>query len=335
MVRSYLEVKCLHKRIKTIFVALFLVIIIYFAIGGVFYHFALNANATQSRAVGEKHYVSSPAIDAEREDEERDKDREFIATMEPEILTITSHDQLTLQGYLYEQPEYTNNWVFAVHGYTGSARQMTRWNRQLYELGYNVFAPDLRGHGESEGDYYGMGWLDKTDLQQWLQLLLDKYPEANVTLYGVSMGASAVLNLASDDIPTQVHAVIADSGFSSVQSIFETQLHSIFNLPSFPILNAANSVSKLRIGLDFNEASTVDLVQHIDIPILYIHGGEDTFVPVENVYQLADSTTSPHSVWVVDDANHGDALKVVPDLYRKKVDEFIQNSNMEMKFSHK
>lgn len=297
---------------------------VYFAIGLFFYHFALNANATQSRTVGEKHYISSPAIDPKRELLEREKDREFLQLITPEIMTITSHDDLALQGYVYEQPAATNDWVFAAHGYTGSARQMTRWNRQLYELGYNVFVPDLRGHGESEGNHYGMGWLDQPDLQLWLEHLVTRSPDARITLYGVSMGASAVLNLASSPLPSQVQAVIADSGFTSVASIFETQLHSIFHLPSFPIINAANTVSQLRIGLDFDEASTLAQVKNIRLPVFYIHGAEDTFVPQENVYQLAEATKAEHFVWVVEEATHAEAVKVEPDNYRARVDTFIQ-----------
>lgn len=299
--------------------------ILYFAIGFIFYHFALNANATQSRTIGEKMYEPSAYIDATREQAEREKDRDFLNTMKPSVKSITSYDDLSLQAYVYEQPTPTNDWVLAVHGYTGSARQMTRWNRQLYELGYNVFAPDLRGHGQSEGNYYGMGWLDQQDLQDWLHLLINEYPEANITLYGVSMGASAVLNLAASDLPKQVDTVIADSGFTSVAEIFETQLNDTLHLPSFPIMNAANSVSKLRINLDFYQASTVALVPNIKIPIFYIHGGLDDFVPVSNVHALAKATSSPHHVWVVENANHGEAVKVQPDEYRKRLHEFIQN----------
>lgn len=308
-------------RIITISVPL--AAVIYFAIGFIFYHFALNANATQTRAIGEKQYVMSPAIDPEREEQERAKDRAFLEKI-PEEFAITSHDGLKLKGYAHTQAKPTNNWVFAVHGYTGSARQMTRWNRQLYELGYNVFAPDLRGHGESAGNYYGMGWLDQKDLHEWLELLIENHPDANITLYGVSMGASAVLNLASTELPPQVDSVIADSGFTSVATIFETQIQSILKLPAAPILNPANTVSQLRIGLDIYEASTVELVPNIQVPVFYIHGGKDTFVPVENVHELADATEAPHDVWILDEANHGDAVKVAPDEYRAKVDQFIK-----------
>lgn len=308
---------------KIILITIPIFILIYFIIGQVFYHFALNAHSSASRDIGEKNYVSSSAIDDEREQQERDKDRTFIDTVKPEQLTITSHDGLKLQGYIFEQDASNERWIFALHGYTGSVRQMTRWNRQLYELGYNIFAPDLRGHGTSEGDYYGMGWLDQQDIADWLAVLLQRHPQADVTLYGVSMGASAALNFAPN-APAAVTGVIADSAFTSVASIFETQLQNVLHLPAFPILHAANTVAKWRIGLDFYEASTIERVRDINVPILYIHGGADTFIPVKNVYELAAATSAPHDVWVVEEANHGEAVKVAPDLYRDKLVQFIE-----------
>ena len=312
-----------NKLIRRLIVICTFFIALYFAIGFIFFHFALNANNTQTRTVGEKQYVPSPAIPSNTEQSEREKDRAFLQEIEPTKLMLTSDDDLHLKGYIYEQPKVTNNWIFAVHGYTGSARQMTRWNRQFYESGYNIFSPDLRGHGESEGNYYGMGWLDLPDLLHWLDQLISLYPDANITLYGVSMGGSSVLNMAGENLPPQVKNVVSDSAFTSVQSIFETQLHSLFNLPSFPIMNAANTVSKLRIGLDFKEASTIKQAKKITLPVFLIHGADDTFVPVENVYKLANAISSKSDVWVVEGANHADAVKLSPDLYKDKVMQFI------------
>ena len=145
-----------HKLIRRLTLIGILLIVLYFAIGFIFFHFALNANNAQTRTVGEKQYVPSPSISSDTEQSEREKDQALLQQFQPTQITLTSHDDLKLKGYIYEQPTETNNWIFAVHGYTGSARQMTRWNRQFFESGYNIFAPDLRGHGESEGSYYGM-----------------------------------------------------------------------------------------------------------------------------------------------------------------------------------
>ena len=42
------------------------------------------------------------------------------------------------------------------------------------DLDYNIFMPDARGHGKSEGNYYGFGWPDRLDLIDWTNLLVEK-----------------------------------------------------------------------------------------------------------------------------------------------------------------
>ena len=61
----------------------------------------------------------------------------------------------------------TSSWI---------ASEMTKYVRNFYEQGYNVIAPDLRGHGNSEGDYVGMGWHDRKDVLIWIQQILKKDP---------------------------------------------------------------------------------------------------------------------------------------------------------------
>ena len=300
-------------------------VILYIVSGLIFYHVALNANNTHSRSVGEKQYVPSPSISTELEQQQHLLDQAFLQQVLPTEIQIQSHDSLTLQGYEFLQAIPSNKWIFAVHGYTGSTRQMTRWNRQLYELGYNIFAVDLRGHGESDGDYYGMGWLDQPDLRQWIELLINRYPSAEISLYGVSMGASAVLNLSGDALPSQVKSIVADSAYTSVDDIFSTQLQSVLHLPRFPIMHAANTIAKLRIQLDFKEASTQKRVQSATLPILIIHGEADTFVPVKNAYTLSKAISSAHQLWIVPDANHADAVKIDPLSYRNYIDKFINS----------
>lgn len=33
-----------------------------------------------------------------------------------------------------------------------------------------MLCPDLRAHGKSEGNYVGMGWLDRKDILTWVNL---------------------------------------------------------------------------------------------------------------------------------------------------------------------
>lgn len=50
------------------------------------------------------------------------------------------------------------------HGYQNNATGMASYGKHLFDLGYTVLLPDARGHGESEGDYIGMGWPERRDV---------------------------------------------------------------------------------------------------------------------------------------------------------------------------
>ena len=55
------------------------------------------------------------------------------------------------------------------HGYMGSAETMSVFAKMYHDWGYNVLAPDARGHGKSQGDYIGFGWPDRKDYVQWIE----------------------------------------------------------------------------------------------------------------------------------------------------------------------
>ena len=41
----------------------------------------------------------------------------------------------------------------------------------------------------------GMGWHDRLDIKEWICWLVRQYPDSEIVLYGVSMGAAAVMML--------------------------------------------------------------------------------------------------------------------------------------------
>ena len=126
-----------------------------------------------------------------------------------------------------------------------------------YEAGYQVIAPDLRACGESEGDYVGMGWLDRKDVLQWIDYIIEQDPEAKIVVHGISMGAATTMMTAGESTPDNVKAFVEDCGYTSVWDIFSSELQLRFGLPEFPILYTASGVARLRAGYSFTEASAL------------------------------------------------------------------------------
>ncbi|SER11156.1 alpha/beta hydrolase [Piscibacillus halophilus] len=160
---------------------------------------------------------------------------EWVDNQEFEYWEIQSFDDLRLQGYYLEAEEPTNKTVVFAHGYLGRARDMGIFGEYYYkELGYNILSVDLRGHGQSQGDYIGFGWHSRLDMVDWINRLLEKQGEdTEIILHGISMGAATVLMTSGEELPKNVKAIVADSPYTSVYDLFDYQMGRMFKLPSF------------------------------------------------------------------------------------------------------
>ena len=238
---------------------------------------------------------------------------------------IRSEDGLSLYAEALVTDEDSHRWVIAVHGYRGNHAQMEALASNYGLRGYNALLPDLRGCGESEGGYIGMGWPDRRDMLGWIDWILARDEAAQIVLHGVSMGGATVMMTAGEPLPGQVKAVVEDCGYTSVWDIFRDELAYLFHLPAFPVLNAASGISRLRAGYSFTEASALRQVQKAQVPMLFIHGSEDNFVRTDMVYSLYEACPSEKQLLVVEGAGHGNSCNHAPELYYDTVFDFLAN----------
>lgn len=244
-----------------------------------------------------------------------------------EQMTLQSRDGLALSGYYLPSKEPSNKLVILTHGYLGNAKQMGLFGEYYYEeLGYSLFMPDARGHGKSGGNYYGFGWHDRLDLIDWTQVLVERLGEdTEIVYHGLSMGAATVLMAAGEEeLPNQVKAIIADSPYQSVYQLFSYQMRRMFYLPAFPLLDSTSLLTKIRAGYSFKEANALHSVEKTEVPIFYIHGEADTFVPTEMTQELAKATKSETELLLVPSANHGEAFVLAEEAYKRKMEIFLK-----------
>ncbi|MBK3496292.1 alpha/beta hydrolase [Viridibacillus sp. YIM B01967] len=304
-------------------VIIVILVIAYGLVGNYFYNFALNANTEKEFLTGNPHLAQSKAVSAEVAKTSELADVAFSKKHPPITTSIVSSDKLTLKGHLYENNNSDHKWVIVDHGYTSNNTLMVRWIRNFHEKGYNVLAPDLRGHGESEGDYIGMGWDDRKDMLLWIKTITDKDPKAEIVLFGISMGGATVMMASGEKLPSNVKVIVEDCGYSSVMDVFTYQLDDLFNLPKFPVMNAANTVTKFRAGYDLTEASAVKQVAKSKTPMLFIHGDKDTFVPYEMLDDVYNAANVEKEKLIIPGAGHGEAEKVDPEKYWNTVWGFV------------
>ena len=286
-------------------------------VGNYFYNLALNPDTPKDIVFGtpeEAEATSGQVLDS---------DIQWLLTESNYTdETLTSFDNLNLHAYKVLNQNDSNKWVITVHGYTSEGINMSSYAKNYYDIGYNVLIPDLRSHGLSEGDYIGMGWDDRLDIIDWINTILEYNPNAEIVLHGVSMGAATVSMVSGEDLPSNVKAIVADCGYTSVWDEFAYQLDDLFSLPEFPILNVSSLVAKVRAGYFLGEASTLKQVAKSKTPILFIHGDEDDFVPYYMMEELYNATSSEKEMLTIKNAGHAKASEVDPETYWTTVSNF-------------
>lgn len=297
-------------------------IIINFAIGYYLYDLAIARNVKDFLSGNKDLEVSAEAMDVFTAGDWRD----WVRSQDFSVWELESFDGLTLKGYFLEAKKPTNKVVIFAHGYLGRASDMGLFGQHYYEeLGYHMFTPDLRGHGKSEGDYIGFGWHDRLDMVAWIdRVIAELGEETEIILHGVSMGGATVLMTSGENLPENVKGIVADSPYSSVHDLFSYQLERMFHLPEFPILPTTALVTKLKAGYTFKEASALEQVKKTEVPILYIHGSKDTFVPTPMTEKLYDATNSEKELFIVEGASHGESIVLDKEGYLRTLYRFLE-----------
>ena len=219
-----------------------------------------------------------------------------------------------------------NRWAIVVHGYrdTNQSGYVQDMVRHYYDAGFNVLTPDLRASGQSEGDYVGMGWLDRLDILDWVDWILAQDVDAQIVIHGVSMGAATTMMVAGEETPDAVVAFVEDCGYTSVWDVFSSELSRRFSLPEFPLLYSASAMSDVMAGYSFEEASALKAVARSEKPMLFVHGTADDFIPFDMMRQLYDAKAMGDKEMLISEgAGHAEAMYELGDAYWDTILGFV------------
>ena len=209
-----------------------------------------------------------------------------------------------------------------VHGWRDCSIDFLFLARIYEQAGYRVVLPDLHAHGLSEGDMIQMGWLDSRDIVHWMTI----FQTDTMVVHGVSMGAATTMMTSAKALPKGVRDIrfVEDCGYTCVWDEFAGELKNQFGLPEFPLMYSTSKLCRLLNGWSFQEASAIGEVRKSPHPMLFIHGGSDTFVPTGMVYRLYDAKPSKKQLWIAEGAEHALSYKMHPQEYMQKIIAYIK-----------
>ncbi|ABG82367.1 alpha/beta hydrolase [Clostridium perfringens] len=248
-----------------------------------------------------------------------------------EDITLKSFDGLNLTSTLIMNENPTNKFIVLVHGvsicYVGSLKYFDIF----YKNGFNVLIVNQRRHGKSEGKYSTYGFYEKYDVNMWIEYLKSRFGNDIILgLHGESMGAGTVM----ETIPLNdsIKFVIEDCGYSNFHELIGFQItHAYKNRLVRKILRPslifANFFMKTKAKFSMKKIVPIDIVSSTSLPMMFIHGKEDYFVPWYMAVDLYKAKTKGYKeLYLVEGAKHAEALEVNKILYEKKIMTFIEKA---------
>lgn len=260
------------------------------------------------------------------------QEEQWFFKQNPEEIKISSFDNLTLNAQLLvpnkninkESPKGT---IILMHGYHSRADyEFAGLYSFFFSLGYNVLLCDQRTHGKSEGKYLTFGIKERYDCYNWISYISKRFgPDEPIWLCGISMGCSTVLMTLGFDLPKNVKGVIADCGFTKPSAIISENIKSDYKIPPKIVMPQIRFWTKIICDFDIDEYSTLEALEKNKLPILFIHGINDSFVPFEMSVQNYNKCTS-EKYFLSTKAKHAANFLIDNLEYKNEITNFLNKT---------
>ena len=176
------------------------------------------------------------------------------------------------------------------------------------QLGFSVLLIDYRGYGRSQGSFPNESrvYEDAETAYNYLVKQRQLSP-IQILLYGHSLGGAVAIELAIKH--PEAAGLIVQSSFTSMADMVEN--------------NALTRIFPVRLLLTqrFNSIAKVKLLR---MPVLFVHGTADPFIPAIMSKKLYAACAEPKQLLLVSNAKHnnGDAF-FNNDEYRQTIGDFV------------
>lgn len=235
--------------------------------------------------------------------------------------TVKGYQDYQLNVVLVKAETPTNKYVIISHGYTANRYGAVKYLDAYRSQGFNTIIYDVRGHGANEKTAVSLGNFEAKDLLALIEDTYERYgQDIYLGLHGESMGSSISLNVLA--YKPKVQFVVADCGFTNLYEL----IYGLYRQHKVgPLIHGVNLMMKIRQGFNMKSTSAVDALKDNDVPIMFIHGKNDTFILPENSEKLAAANRGKSVVHLIDRATHAGSRQTIGlKAYTKLIEDFFQ-----------
>jgi hypothetical protein len=200
---------------------------------------------------------------------------------------------------------------------------MIGYAEMLLEHHYTILLPDARAHGASGGTVATYGLFERDDIRQWFGWLSENVQPSCIYGLGESMGAAQLLQATSDE--SRLCAVVAESPFSNFHEIACDRVGQFFHNGPWigktlfsPAIELAFAYGRWKYALDLRKVSPEATAAISKVPILLIHGRDDSNIPVRHSERIA-ARNPKIPLWEVPHTDHCGTISTSREEFERRV----------------
>ena len=239
---------------------------------------------------------------------------------------VKTKDDLNLQAYFLKNKVQSKKYIVMSHGHTYTHHGVLKYAKMMMGYGYNIVLYDQRYHGNSEGKFSSLGYMEKYDLYNVITDTFNRYgKDIYLGTYGESMGSSTVLQEVNLD--DRVKFVFSDCGFSNLKDLVCDFFKKMKYLPKWPFMYVGDYIFSIITGSRFSGISPIRAIKDVNVPIFFAHGKADKYIHYLYSVKLYESYNGPKQLFIGEnDSPHaGSYIKDMVN-YESAVREFITNN---------
>lgn len=252
--------------------------------------------------------------------QEEHYDLSWYDPLEKTDYTVKSRDGYILHAQFLKNPGDTDRYILISHGYTDNRFGALKYAYMYLELGFNVIVYDLRGHGLNEPAICTYSIRESQDLLAMIQDSRERFRNmAILGIHGESLGAATSVAVLKEKPP--VDFAVADCGFSDIVPVLKGAMKGM-HLPGF-LVYLVSVCARIRYGYSFREMRPIESLRENHIPILFIHGAEDSFILPEHSERMKAATKGYAELHLIPGAGHAMSILTDPKKYQAIVRGFL------------
>jgi dipeptidyl aminopeptidase/acylaminoacyl peptidase len=241
---------------------------------------------------------------------------------EAERLSFKTSDGLTIRGWFIAAPKKTlakPTTLIVLHTLGRTRQEMLEFSLPLWQRGFNLAMIDMRGHGESDAEFFTYGyheWRDVVGLIDWLEKR-EGVAADRIALLGASAGGAVAISAAARD--RRVKALVSIASFADLEEMI------VRRSPWLPACWRGRAIGKAERMADFKvrEVSPEKMAREVKCPVFVAHGDLDVNAPYAHAERIFAAAMGPKKLYRIRGADHDSMFARGGDQLRAAIAEFV------------